>query len=140
MDAQPVATASAPNPWWIAAAIGFVVAGALELLFFGLSILGTIVGGAMTAGYLADALPNEGWFVGPLLLVFYGLWFLSTMVAGPIHVVAGVAMLFRRAPRWLVWAATIASVVPVVTFYCAATSLIAGALGLVALLKDKPPA
>lgn len=123
--------------FWTPAAVAFLVAGVLEVMFLGLSVLGTLVGGVMSFGELPAGLPREADVLGPLLVVFYGLWFLATLVAGPLHLAAGGALLMGRRPRALVWVAVVASLVPVVTVYCAPTSLIAGVLGLLALASKE---
>lgn len=125
---------------WIGAGIAFLISGLLELLFLALSLLGVGMGGVLTVGSLAGELRNEEAMIGPLILVFYGVWFLATLVAGPIHIVAGGMMIAgRRSRRWL-WTATVVSLLPVATVYCAPTSLIAGVLGLVCALTTREDA
>lgn len=122
---------------WIGAGIAFLISGLLELLFLALSLLGVGMGGVLTAGSLAGELRNEEAVIGPLILVFYGVWFLATLVAGPIHVVAGGMMIAgRRSRRWL-WTATVVSLLPVATVYCAPTSLLAGVMGLICALTSR---
>lgn len=125
---------------WIGAGIAFLISGLLELLFLALSLLGVGMGGVLTVGSLAGELRNEEAMIGPLILVFYGIWFLATLVAGPIHIVAGGMMIAgRRSRRWL-WTATVVSLLPVATVYCAPTSLIAGVLGLICALTTREDA
>ncbi|MES2642216.1 MAG: hypothetical protein V4850_22220 [Myxococcota bacterium] len=129
---------------WVPAGVAFVIAGVLEVMFLALSVLGTLLGGAMTIGTLAGELRNEEAVVGPVIFLFYGLWLGVTTIAGPLHLVAGASILLGRRNRKLLWAATIASLLPVVTVYCAPTSLIAGLLGLLAAIltmpgPDEPP-
>jgi hypothetical protein len=124
--------------WWTPAGVAFVVAGVLEVMFLFLSVLGTILGGALTVTSIAGSLPPEDAFVAVLVFLFYGVWFLATVVAGPVHVVAGVAILVGRRYRPLVWVATALSLLPLATMYCAPTAMIAGALGLVALIVTAP--
>jgi hypothetical protein len=124
---------------WIAAAIAFLVAGVLELCFLGLSILGTLMGGVMTVGTLAGEFRSYEAAIGPVIFLFYGLWLLATLVAGPTHIVAGGMILAGRRNRTVIWAATALSILPLVTVYCAPTSLIAGILGLLALVVPPAP-
>lgn len=118
----------------------FILAGALELLFFGLSVVGTLMGGAMTVGTLAGELRGAEAFIGPAILLFYGLWFLCTLVAGPTHLIAGTRLLMGYDDKKLLWAAVIVSVFPLATVYCAPTSMIAGILGLVLIILPKAQA
>ena len=122
----------------IAVAIAVLLAGVLEIAFLGLSILGTGLGGVMTVGVLAGELRNEEALLGPLILVFYVVWLCVTAVAGPIHVVAGGALLLGRTNRKLLWVATVSSLLPMVTVYCAPTALLAGILGLIFLVTEPP--
>lgn len=118
----------------IAAGIAFVLAGALEVMFLALSIVGTLMGGAMSIFALSGEMRGEEMLVGPALLVFYGLWLLCTLVAGPLHLVAGVRMLMGYQDPRLAWVAVIGSLLPLCTVYCGPTSLLAGLLGLVAII------
>ena len=108
-------------------------------MFLALSFFGTIVGGAMTVATITGDLRDEEAFIGPLVLVFYVVWFGATLVAGPLHIAAGMSILLGKRSRTLLWAAVIASLLPLATVYCAPTSLIAGVLGLIALLVKPPP-
>ena len=126
-------------PLWPIAGVAFLVAGLLEVMFLALSFLGVIVGGAMTVGTVLGELRHEEAFVGPVVLIFYVVWFVATLVAGPIHLVAGVSMIVGKRSRTLLWAAVVASLFPVATVYCAPTSIVAGVLGLIALLVKPPP-
>ncbi len=124
--------------FWISAGVMFVIAGSLEALFFLLSCLGVGMGGAVTFGVLPT--DDEPW-VGALILGVYSLTFFATLIGGALHLVAGAAIIAGRRPRMLTWAAVVGSLVPMVTVYCAFTSLVAGVLGLLALVtEDRPPA
>ena len=112
----------------------FILAGALEMMFFALSVVGTLMGGAMSVAALSGELRGEEMFIGPGILLFYGLWFLCTLIAGPLHLVAGTRMLMGYEDKRLAWAAIVASILPMCTVYCAPTSLIAGVLGLCAIV------
>ncbi|MDP2304676.1 MAG: hypothetical protein Q8P18_01445 [Pseudomonadota bacterium] len=125
--------------FWVPAGVAFLVAGVLELLFLALSVLGTLLGGVMTIGTLAGEMRNEAALLGPVVLLFYGLWLGVTAIATPVHIVAGVSIVMGRRNRKLLWAATIVSLLPVMTVYCAPTSLIAGVLGLLAAILTIPP-
>lgn len=125
---------------WSAAGYAFVVAGVLELSFLALSLMGVVVGGFMTIASLTGSLRDLEALAGPFILVVYALWFGATLVAGPLHIVAGAAILAGKRPRLLIWAAIVASLLPVSTVYCAPTSLGAGILALVALLSPAPVA
>ena len=115
---------------WTTAGAAFLVAGLLEIAFFGLSLLGVVVGGAMTAGTVLGELGGIEGLAGPVVLIFYGVWLVVTGVAGPLHVLAGGHILSGRRNRKLLWVATGVSLLPTATVYCAPTSLIAGVLGL----------
>jgi hypothetical protein len=122
---------------WVAAGIGFLIAGVLEVFFLGLCLMGAIFGGvASIATLMGDLRGVEAW-LGPVLFVFYGLWFVALLVATPLHLIAGGSILAGRRNRKLLWAATVGSLLPAVTFYCAPTSLIAGCIGLVAAITTK---
>lgn len=118
----------------IAAAIAFIFAGALEMLFLGLSVTGTLAGGAMSVFALTGELQAKEMLLGPALLLFYGLWFLCTLIAGPLHLVAGIRILMGHQDKRLMWAAVVSSILPLCTVYCAPTSMIAGILGLVVII------
>lgn len=118
----------------IAAGIAFVFAGALEMLFLGLSVTGTLAGGAMSVIALTGEFRDKEMLLGPALLLFYGLWFLCTLIAGPLHLVAGVRMLMGYQDKRLLWAAVVSSILPLCTVYCAPTSMLAGMLGLAAIV------
>lgn len=125
--------------FWVPAGVAFVFTGVLEVMFLALSVLGTLLGGAMSVGSLMGELRNEEAVLGPVIFLFYGLWLTVTAIAGPLHLFAGGSILMGRRNRKLLWAATIVSLLPVVTVYCAPTSLLAGGLGLVAALLTTPP-
>jgi hypothetical protein len=125
---------------WVPAAVAFLLAGTLEIAFLGLSLLGTLAGGGLTVLTLMGEVRGDEAIVGPLLLVFYGLWLVCTGLAGPLHLVAGASLVAGKRWRPLLWAATGASLLPVVTVYCATTSLIAGTLGLLLLVLPDPDA
>ncbi len=120
---------------WRVAGGAFLFTGVLELLFLGLSLLGTLLGGILSVAALAGTLQRLEGLLGPVLLAFYGVWLLRTLAAAPIHVAAGVMMLRGRGTATLVWAATAASILPLFTVYCAPTSMVAGILGLIAVLQ-----
>jgi len=122
---------------WVPTGIAFLVAGVLELTFLGLSVLGTLMGAGMTGVALFGGMRGDEAFLGPMLLVFYGLWLFCTIVAAPVHLVAGVAFVTGRRNRTLLIAATVVSLLPLATVYCAPFALVAGVLGLVTLLA--PP-
>jgi hypothetical protein len=124
---------------WTAAGVGFLVAGVLELAFLALSVLGVVVGGFMSLASLSGELGRLEALAGPLVLVIYGLWFGATLLAGPLHVAAGASLLAGKRRRGLLWAAVVASLLPALTVYCAPTSLAAGVLGLVALVRAPAP-
>lgn len=124
---------------WTATGVAFLFTGILELLFCGLSLLGVLTGGVMTAGSLAGELRDWEALLGPLLLVFYALWLGITIISGPLHVYAGGAILAGNRSRKLLWAGTGVSILPLATVYCAPTSILAGVLGLVTALQ-KPEA
>ena len=118
----------------------FVLAGALEMMFFALTVVGTLMGGAMSVASLSGELHGSEMFIGPGILLFYGLWFLCTLIAGPLHLVAGTRMLMGYEDKRLAWAAVASSVLPMCTVYCAPTSLIAGILGLCAIVVPQAQA
>ena len=121
------------------AGIALVVAGGLEALFLALSIVGTLFGAIGSAMAVADQFRNEELWVGPLLLGAYGLWLFCTVFAAPLHLVAGVRMIMGHVDPRLRWAAVVVSFLPLLTVYCAPTSLVAAALGLAAILAERRP-
>lgn len=123
---------------WIPAAVCFLVAGTLEVMFLALSLLGTLMGGAFTALAIAGEVQGEDAIMGPVLLVFYGIWFLATVIAGPLHLVAGGAILAGNRNKKLLWAATVASLLPLITVYCALPSSLAGVVGLLCAVLPDP--
>lgn len=123
---------------WVPAAVGFIVAGVLEVLFLCLSLLGTLMGGAMTVGSVTGALQGEDAVVGPIIFLFYGVWLVATGIAGPLHLFAGGSILAGSRNKKVLWAATAVSLLPMATIYCAPTSIIAGVLGLVAAVTPDP--
>lgn len=125
----------------LAAGISFLVAGILELCFLALALMGTLMGGAITAAALFGTQKVEDGMLGGFLLVIYGLWFIAVGVAGPTHVATGIGLVSGRWGRRALIAGSVVSVLPLVTVYCAATSLISGVLGLMAILvpPSRPP-
>lgn len=118
---------------WLIAGIVFLFCGSLELLFFGLTIVGVISGGFMgVAGALDGQL--EAAAVGGVVFLIYGVWFFCTLFPALLHIGGGLMLVAGKRPIKLVWAATVASFLPIFTVYCAPTSVVAAAAGLVALL------
>jgi hypothetical protein len=91
--------------------------------------------GALAA---AGVIPEDDPMMGPTLLGFYGFFMVIIFVAASLHLMAGVSLLQGRPKRPVLWAATVASVLPLLTCYCAPTSMVAGVLTLVLLLVPAP--
>lgn len=118
---------------WLITGIVFLFVGGLELVFFALTVLGIVTGGAMgVMGFMEGE--NEAAFVGGAIFLIYGLWFFCTLIPAVLHLIVGGMMAAGKKPRKAIWAATVASALPLFTVYCAPTSLIAAAAGLVTLL------
>jgi hypothetical protein len=122
---------------WVPVAIAFLVAGVLELCFGMFSIVGTLTGVGLSALLLADSPAGQIGWVGPVVGIIYGVWCVASLVAGSLHCVAGVQFLRGVKSRKLLWAGTIASLLPIVTVYCGVTALVAGILGLVTALMPE---
>lgn len=118
---------------WLIAGITFLLVGALELTFFALTVVGVITGGAMGVAGVMDG-QMEAAAVGGVVFLIYGVWFFCTLFPALLHLGCGLALVAGKRPIKLVWAATIGSFLPIFTLYCAPTSVIAAAAGLVALL------
>lgn len=123
---------------WIPAGVAFILAGILEIMFLGLSVLGTLLGGVMTVGSLAGELRNEEALLGPVLFVFYGVWMAATAIAGPLHLAAGVSIVLGKRSRKVLWAGTVVSLLPISTVYCGPSSVIAGVIGLLCAVLSAP--
>jgi hypothetical protein len=118
-------------------AIAFLLSGVLELLFAGFSVFGTVLGAFMsgTGGPAAE--------LGPLLFWLYLVIGIAAFGGAAVHLYASIRMLTGNPPNSVIWVATVGSIVPLVTVYCALPSLVAGMLGLVLLLlpeKEPEPA
>ncbi len=125
---------------WLIAGIVFLICGALELLFFALAVLGTLTGGLMGVAGALDG-QGEAAFMGGAIFLIYGFWLFCTIIPALLHFVAGGMMVTGKQNRKVAWAATVASAFPMFTLYCAPTSLLALAAGLIALLvPDEQPA
>lgn len=123
---------------WTGTGIAFIFAGILELCFCALSLLGTGLGGFMTAAIVTGDMRNAEW-MGPLIFVFYAVWLVATFIAGPTHLITGVMLVMGKRNRKALWAGTIVSVLPLVTVYCAPTSILAGVLGIITAVQRPEP-
>jgi hypothetical protein len=115
------------------AGVMFLVA-AVPTLFFGLfSILGTLMGAGMTVVGVVEE--PEMALMGVALGLVYGIWMVVCLLAGVLQLSAGIRIFMGHKDK-LTWAATLCSLLPMMTVYCAPFGVMAFVFGLVALLTD----
>jgi len=122
----------------LAVAITFLVSGILEVVFGLFSIIGVVTGLTLSAGDVPYEL-RELQGLGSLLFWLYLIIGLAAWIGAIAHLVAAARMLRGHQDPGVVWAATIASIFPLFTVYCALPSLVAGILGLLVLLLPEEP-
>lgn len=122
-----------------AAGGGFLLAGALELAFACFSLLGSAAGALIAYVGSTGALRPEDHYIGPLMGAVYAFFLAVSAVAAGLHLAAGVSLLSAHPRRTLVLVATVGSCLPLATFYCAPTSMVAGCLGLAWLVASHRP-
>lgn len=114
-----------------------LVAAVLELMFAALSCIGFGMGVGMVSGVIET---REEPFIDWLILIFYGLALFASTIGGAAHLSAGISLLRGRASRFWLIVACAASLLPLITVYCAPFSIAAGVMLLVVLLTPPPQA
>ena len=119
---------------WQATGVTYIVVGALEAMWFLISVLGVGVGALMSAGAIPTDPDDQ--LMAPVMLGMYAVWLVLSGIAAAVHVWGGIEIVRgRHDKRWLVWAGVVLGFVVILTCYCAPFGITASVLGLVALFS-----